>query len=138
LGGWALYSPHPIIFFLLSFPSLLGAGFGVDLRPLSILSLSHFSARKRARAIVTFCNLTFFQSYDTIIIIKEKEMEKMLIHTIEIEYQEPFTGVWVKGRNEYFFRNEKDLAETIDRWTQALNDRYNDTATVIDLTAIFS
>ena len=62
----------------------------------------------------------------------------MLIHTIEIEYQEPFTGVWVKGRNEYFFRNEKDLAETIDRWTQALNDLYDNTATVIDITTIFS
>lgn len=62
----------------------------------------------------------------------------MLIHTIEIEYEEPFTGIWVKGRNEYTFCDEKDLAETLDRWRSALNRLYKDTASIIDVTALYS
>ena len=62
----------------------------------------------------------------------------MMIHTISIEYQEPFTGIFVNGRNEYIFRNEKEIEDTLFRWRKALTERYGDTVRVVDLTASFN
>ena len=59
----------------------------------------------------------------------------MKICTIEIEYQEPYTGVWVRGRNEYFFRNEKELKETLDRWRKVLTEKYGEGVIITDLTS---
>ena len=59
----------------------------------------------------------------------------MCIHTIQIEYQEPFTGIWVRGRNEYMFRNEAEITSTLQRWRNALVERYGHTVEVCDLTA---
>lgn len=62
----------------------------------------------------------------------------MLIHTIEIKFHEPFTGICVRGRNEYFFRSEEEIDETLLRWRAALRARYGETAEVVDITAEWS
>ena len=51
-----------------------------------------------------------------------------MIRTIEIEFYEPYTGIWVKGRNEYFFRDENDLARTVARWQEVLQEKFGDKA----------
>ena len=45
-----------------------------------------------------------------------------MIKTIEITFYEPWTGIWVRGRNEYRFKDEKDLHDTCDRWAKAIKE----------------
>ena len=58
-----------------------------------------------------------------------------MINTIEIAFYEPYTGIWSVGRNEYYFRNEKELADTLNRWRTELTAKYGVGAIVTDITS---
>ena len=44
-----------------------------------------------------------------------------MIRTVKLGFNEPYTGIWVEGKNEFHFHNEEDLKETVERWERALS-----------------
>ena len=47
-----------------------------------------------------------------------------MIRTVKLGFNEPYTGIWVEGKNEFHFHNEEDLKETMERWERALSRLY--------------
>ena len=47
-----------------------------------------------------------------------------MIQTIKIGFNEPFTGIWVEGKREFYFKDKEDLDETMKRWEFTLSRLY--------------
>ena len=56
-----------------------------------------------------------------------------MIRTIQISFHDPFTGIWVKGKQEYHFTDEDDLTETCARWEKALKDLFRSPAAKVEV-----
>ena len=56
-----------------------------------------------------------------------------MVRTIKIGFYEPFTGIWVEGKNEYWFKDKAELENTCSRWKMALREKYNSTKATVEV-----
>lgn len=47
-----------------------------------------------------------------------------MIQTIKFGFNEPFTGIWVEGKNEFYFKDKEDLKKTMTDWERYLSRLY--------------
>ena len=47
-----------------------------------------------------------------------------MIRTVRLGFNEPFTGIWVEGKNEFYFKNEQELKKVLLEWERYLSRLY--------------
>ena len=47
-----------------------------------------------------------------------------MIRTVKLGFNEPFTGIWVEGKNEFHFKNEQELKKVLLEWERYLSRLY--------------
>ena len=47
-----------------------------------------------------------------------------MVRTVKFSFNEPFTGIWVEGKNEFYFKNEQELKKVLSEWERYLNRLY--------------
>lgn len=50
--------------------------------------------------------------------------DRDMLRTIKFGFNEPITGFWVEGKNELFFKNERDMMEILREWEHYLSRLY--------------
>lgn len=47
-----------------------------------------------------------------------------MIRTVKFGFNEPFTGFWVEGKNELYFKDEQDMTKALQKWEYYLSRLY--------------
>ncbi len=47
-----------------------------------------------------------------------------MVRTVKLGFNEPFTGIWVEGKDEFHFKNEQELKKVLLEWERYLSRLY--------------